>query len=59
MEYAIQEPFPVGLNIRSRYGRSRTAIGIEEQPQGSPASANAQASPDAAGSPSGSTKNLE
>ncbi|XP_042456603.1 protein MEI2-like 4 isoform X2 [Zingiber officinale] len=54
-----QEPFPVGLNIKSRSGRLRTANGIEEQHQGSPVSANAEASPDAAGSPSGSTKNLE
>ncbi|KAG6527759.1 hypothetical protein ZIOFF_009886 [Zingiber officinale] len=57
--YSIQEPFPVGLNIKSRSGRLRTANGIEEQHQGSPVSANAEASPDAAGSPSGSTKNLE
>lgn len=49
----------MGLNIRSRSSRSRTANGIEEQHHGSPTFANVEASSDAAGSPSGSTKDSE
>ncbi|XP_008791022.1 protein MEI2-like 4 isoform X2 [Phoenix dactylifera] len=53
-----QEPFPMGVNIRSRSGRSRAA-GNEENHQGSPStSANGEASCNGAGSP-GSTKDLE
>ncbi|KAG6479723.1 protein MEI2-like 4 [Zingiber officinale] len=44
-----QEPFPMGLAIRSRSSRSRTVNGIEEQHHGSPTTfANVEASPDAA-----------
>ncbi|XP_064942689.1 protein MEI2-like 4 isoform X4 [Musa acuminata AAA Group] len=55
-----QEPFPMGVNIRSRSGRSRIVSGSEENHQGSPStSANVEASRDAAGSPPGSIKDLE
>lgn len=48
----------MGVNIRSRSGRSRAA-GNEENHQGSPStSANGEASCNGAGSP-GSTKDLE
>ncbi|WOL01772.1 hypothetical protein Cni_G10489 [Canna indica] len=55
-----QEPFPVGVNLKSRSGRLRNASGSEEHHQGSPsASINAENSCDASGSPSGSTKDLD
>ncbi|XP_026666298.1 protein MEI2-like 4 isoform X3 [Phoenix dactylifera] len=54
-----QEPFPMGENIRSRSGRSRTASN-EENLHGNPStSANGEASCSGAGSPSGSTKDSE
>lgn len=50
----------MGVNIRSRSGRSRIVSGSEENHQGSPStSANVEASRDAAGSPPGSIKDLE
>ncbi|XP_072978531.1 protein MEI2-like 4 isoform X1 [Typha angustifolia] len=55
-----QEPFPMGVNIRSRSGRNRTS-GNEENHQGSPSStsANGETSGNGADSPSGSTKDPE
>ncbi|XP_073118242.1 protein MEI2-like 4 isoform X3 [Elaeis guineensis] len=54
-----QEPFPMGENIRSRSGRSRTA-GDEEGHHGNPStSANGETSCSGVGSPSDSTKDLE
>ncbi|WOL02545.1 hypothetical protein Cni_G11264 [Canna indica] len=55
-----QEPFPLGVNIRSRSGRSRTTNGAEENHQGvMPTSTNIEASSDAVGSSPGSAKDLE
>eukprot|EP00262_Sarcandra_glabra_P005488 TRINITY_DN1713_c0_g1_i1.p1 TRINITY_DN1713_c0_g1~~TRINITY_DN1713_c0_g1_i1.p1 ORF type:complete len:1008 (-),score=222.38 TRINITY_DN1713_c0_g1_i1:548-3571(-) len=51
-----QEPFPMGVNIRSRPGKSRTS-GNEENHQGSPSnSANEEESPNGTDSSSGSAK---
>lgn len=54
--WLVQEPFPVGTNIKSRSGRWRTDSSEENHQGDKSTSANGEASCDAAVSPSGPQK---